>query len=103
VLLVGAICLVGALFVSYQLGTELLNYGALLAFMGVNVASIVLGWRRGWTSEWFSMLLSAAGFAVCCFIWFHLSGVARLAGTVWALVGVSAWLLQRRRREVTAS
>jgi len=30
---------------SYQLGTELLNYGALLAFMGVNVASAVLAWR----------------------------------------------------------
>jgi len=33
VLLIGAICLAGAMVFSYQLGTELLNYGALLAFM----------------------------------------------------------------------
>jgi amino acid transporter len=63
VLLIGAICLVGALLMSYQLGTELLNYGALLAFMGVNVSSVVLGWRRGWSKEWFAMAVSAAGFA----------------------------------------
>jgi amino acid transporter len=103
VLLIGAICLVGALLMSYQLGTELLNYGALLAFMGVNVSSVVLGWRRGWSKEWFAMAVSAAGFAVCCFIWFHLGGVARIAGTAWALVGVAVWLLQRGRRTVPGS
>jgi putrescine importer len=103
VLLIGAICLVGALLMSYQLGTELLNYGALLAFMGVNVSSVVLGWRRGWSKEWFAMAVSAAGFAVCCFIWFHLGGVARIAGTAWALVGVAVWLVQRGRRTVSIS
>ena len=45
ILLIGAICLIGALLFSYQLGTELLNYGALLAFMAVNISSAVLGWR----------------------------------------------------------
>ena len=44
--MIGAICLGGALIFSYQLGTELLNYGALLAFMGVNVSSAVLGGVR---------------------------------------------------------
>ncbi len=34
VLLIGAICLVGALIFSYQLGTELLNYGALTRLHG---------------------------------------------------------------------
>src|SRR5580693_4579906 len=53
VILIGAICLVGALVFSYQLGTELLNFGALLAFMGVNVASMLRGWRYGGWSQWF--------------------------------------------------
>jgi len=43
--LIGAIVLIASLAMSYQLGTELLNYGALLAFMGVNVASAVLAWH----------------------------------------------------------
>jgi amino acid transporter len=101
VLLIGAICLVGALFLSYQLGTELLNYGALLAFMGVNLSSAVLGWRRGKGAEWFPILLSVAGFLVCGFIWLNLSSLARIAGTIWAVVGISAWFLHGRKHKVT--
>jgi putrescine importer len=100
VLLVGAICLCGALFLTYELGTELLNFGALLAFMGVNLSSAMLGWRRGRGKEWFPIAISLAGFAVCCFIWFNLSGLARIAGTIWALVGVAAWFFHGRTHKV---
>jgi len=46
VVFVGAIALVGALLVSfglfsYKLGAEMLNFGALIAFMGVNMAAFV--------------------------------------------------------------
>jgi amino acid transporter len=46
VLFVGAIALIGALLVtfnlfSYGLGAEMLNFGALIAFMGVNLAAFV--------------------------------------------------------------
>ena len=100
VLLIGAICLIGALFLSYELGTELLNFGALLAFMGVNVSSAVLGWRRDREREWFWIALSLAGFAVCGFIWFNLSRLALIAGSIWALLGVSAWLFHGRTHGV---
>ena len=39
VLLCGTIALAGAVTLSYQLGVELLNFGAFLAFAGVNAAS----------------------------------------------------------------
>jgi len=100
VLLVGAICLVGALAFSYQLGTELLNYGALLAFMGVNISSAVLGWRKGASEEWWPILLSVLGFAVCFFLWINLGPLARIAGSVWALVGVAAYLFRWTRGRV---
>ena len=97
ILLIGAICLVGALLFSYQLGTELLNYGALLAFMAVNISSAVLGWRTGKYSQWFAILMSLTGFLICFFIWIHLGNLAKIAGTAWALVGVAAWLFHGRR------
>lgn len=97
VLLIGAICLAGALTISYQLGAELLSYGALLAFMGVNIASIARGWRGGRGSQWLSMLLSFAGFLVCFFIWMNLRTVAWLAGTGWALFGIAFWLVSGRK------
>jgi putrescine importer len=96
VLLIGAICLVGALCFSYQLGTELLNYGALLAFMGVNVAAILHAWRQGRLTHWLAILLGVCGFATCFFLWMNLGHLARVVGTVWALAGIGLWLLRRR-------
>ncbi len=97
VLLIGAICLAGALVFSYQLGTELLNYGALLAFMGVNLASAVLAWRTARLKQWLPILSSVIGFAVCLFIWLNLGHLARVAGTAWAAAGIGCWLLYGRR------
>lgn len=97
VLLIGAICLVGALAFSYQLGTELLNYGALLAFMGVNISSAVLGWRAARLGQAWPILVSLFGCAVCFFLWIHLGPLARTAGSAWALLGIVAYLIRRRR------
>lgn len=102
VIMIGAICLVGALLMSYERGAELLNYGALLAFMGVNISSAVLGWREGRGSQWFWILLSVLGFAVCFFIWLNLSRPALLVGTAWAIFGVVVWLLHGRRARAAA-
>jgi len=96
VLLVGAISLGGALLFSYQLGTELLNYGALLAFMGVNLASIVRGWRHGRWSQWLPMSLSLAGMLTCGFLWLNLGPLAKIVGTGWALIGILLWIVRRR-------
>jgi putrescine importer len=96
VLLIGTICLVGALVFSYQLGTELLNYGALLAFMGVNVASALRLWRHGGMRQWLPMLLSLGGFATCLCLWVNLGTLARIVGTCWAAAGILLWLLRRR-------
>ncbi|WP_446744224.1 APC family permease [Silvibacterium acidisoli] len=97
VLLIGAICLAGAMAFSYQLGTELLNYGALLAFMGVNASSAVLGWRQGKGAQWFPILISLLGLIVCAFIWTNLSRLALTAGTVWAVAGLVLWRVYGRK------
>lgn len=96
VLLIGAICLVGALIFSYQLGTELLNYGALLAFIGVNLSSLLRGWRHGRLSQWAPMLLSLGGMITCALLWWSLGPLAKMAGTGWALLGILLWIVRRR-------
>jgi putrescine importer len=95
VLLIGAICLVGALCFSYQLGTELLNYGALLAFMGVNVASMLQAWRKGGDGLWLATITGSCGFATCFFLWTNLGRLALYVGTAWAVAGIGLWLLRR--------
>src|SRR5437868_8341639 len=39
VIFVGVVALIGAFIISYGLGAEMLNFGALIAFMGVNLAA----------------------------------------------------------------
>ena len=46
VILVGALAFVGGLLLSFQLGAEMLNFGAFIAFMGVNLAAFTHYWLR---------------------------------------------------------
>src|SRR5438874_2122324 len=39
VIFVGEIALLGAFIITYGLGAEMLNFGALIAFMGINLAA----------------------------------------------------------------
>ena len=103
VALIGAICLVGALVFSYQLGTELLNYGALLAFMGVNLSSILRGWRQGRWSQGFPMLLSLGGLITCALLWYSLGPLAKYAGTAWASAGILLYIVRRRHTVLPAA
>ena len=97
ILLIGTICLTGALVFTYQLGTELLNYGALLAFMGVNLASALHTWRNTRLKQLWPIVSSLAGFTVCLFIWLNLRDLALIFGSSWAVVGILCWLAYGRR------
>lgn len=96
VILIGAICLAGAFVMSYSLGADLLNFGALLAFMGVNVSSALRGWRHGGWTQWLPIASSLAGFATCGVLWWNLDPKAKIAGTVWACAGILLWVVRRR-------
>jgi putrescine importer len=88
VLLIGAIALAGAFFISYERGVELLNFGAFIAFMGVNAAAFVHYFLRAAEKRWTNLAVPLAGFAICFFIWLHLSNLAKVAGGAWLAVGI---------------
>jgi amino acid transporter len=88
VLLMGAVCVAGAFLMSYQLGAELLNFGALIGFMGVNLASLLHYYVRGRDRHWSHLLVPAVGFAVCLYLWLSLSVMAKIAGASWLAFGV---------------
>ena len=93
VLFSGALALSGALTLSYQIGAELLNFGAFIAFMGVNIAAFVYYYVQGRNRSWSHAVPPLLGFAVCCYIWLSLSWTAKIAGTLWLLAGLGygAW------------
>jgi putrescine importer len=89
VIFVGAIALIGAFLINYERGTELLNFGALIAFMGVNAAAFVRYYLRAKERNWTDLVFPLLGFAICFFIWRNLGRYAIVLGTVWMAVGIA--------------
>jgi putrescine importer len=78
---------------SYGLGAEMLNFGALIAFMGVNAAAFVRYYLRSEEKKMTNLIPPVAGFFICLLLWLNLSSPAKIAGTVWMVVGIAfgAW------------
>src|ERR1700730_1100154 len=93
VLFVGAVALIGAFVMSYGLGAEMLNFGALIAFMGVNAAAFMryVVRDRKWTLSF--VMPPVLGFLICFLLWMSLSRKAVIAGTIWMTLGIAfgAW------------
>jgi len=96
VVFVGVIALIGAFLVSYDNGAQLLNFGALIAFMGVNLASLTHYFIRGESRTFGHLIPPVLGFLICFFIWIHLSHLALIAGTVWMVAGIAYGFFKTR-------
>jgi putrescine importer len=93
VALIGGSALVGSFLLSYQSGAELLNFGAFIGFMGVNLAAL----KRG--EGLLAKLMAACGFAVCAFLWWNLSTASKLYGAAWLAVGLVWFIASSRGRK----
>jgi putrescine importer len=93
IILVGIVTLIGAFVVTYSLGAELLNFGALVAFMGVNVSCFIRYFLRSEHKKPGALLQPLLGFAVCLYLWLSLGPYAKVAGLIWLSAGVvyGAW------------
>jgi putrescine importer len=90
ILLVGALVAVGALAFDFQRAAELLNFGAFLAFMGVNLAVIkshYFGRRDGRRNILLDLLIPLIGLAFCLAIWLSLPIPAKRVGFAWLAIG----------------
>lgn len=100
VLIIGALAMAGSFLMSYEQGAELLNFGAFIAFIGVNLAALVHYKFRSSEKVFLPTLIPALGILVCGFIWLHLSHAAQWLGLAWIGVGVAiagAMRVMRRR------
>lgn len=100
ILLVGLAALIGPFLVSYPLGAELLNFGALIAFMGVNLACLTRYYLRADRRTPANLVAPLLGFGICAYLWWSLGWYAKIAGVVWLSLGVGygAWRTEGFRR-----
>jgi amino acid transporter len=95
VLFTGAVALAGAFTISYQLGAELLNFGAFLAFTAVNLTAFTHYFVRGKDRGWTYLALPLTGSAVCLYIWSSLRWQAQVMGVIWISVGAVYAVVRR--------
>lgn len=93
VIFVGVVALIGAFVINYGLGAEMLNFGALIAFMGVNAAAFMRYFVREQEKKVWQFIPPVAGFFICLLLWLNLSRPAKIAGVIWMAVGIAfgAW------------
>ena len=100
VVLVGALALAGAValerFGGYDLGAQLLNFGALIAFMGVNLAAFTHDFVRMRVRTLGTALPPLVGFAVCFLLWINLGTNAKILGAAWMAAGVAFGAVRTR-------
>ena len=96
VIFVGAVALAGAFLISYGLGAEMLNFGALIAFMGVNLAAFMRYYVREDKKKITNFIPPLAGFLICLLLWLNLSRPAKIVGTIWMGVGIAFGAIKTR-------
>ena len=89
VVFIGVIVLVGSFFLTFEKGIELLNYGALIAFMGVNASAFVHYFVKQPEKKLTNFMLPVVGFFVCLGLWWNLSVPAKVVGTIWMAAGIA--------------
>jgi putrescine importer len=106
ILIVGAFALAGAGVLeffanklgggAYEIGAQALNFGAFIAFMGVNAAAFVHYWLHGKVRTLSNFLVPVLGFLICGFIWLNLSRPALILGAVWMIAGIAYGAIRTR-------
>ena len=114
VILIGVIVLIGSFFLTFEQGIGLLNFGALIAFMGVNASAFMRYFVRSFKEligrplggiVWavlvslllprnakknaVNFLLPIIGFGVCGGLFVNLSGHALRLGFCWMIAGLA--------------
>jgi hypothetical protein len=81
---------------AYGLGAEMLNFGALIAFMGVNAAAFLRYYVRSNEKKLGFLIPPVLGFLICLALWLNLSRPAIIAGSIWMAAGIVFGLWKTR-------
>ncbi|MGQ9620681.1 MAG: APC family permease [Bacteroidales bacterium] len=91
-LLVGGLAIAGALLLNYQKVAELINFAALIAFMGVNLSAIkrlYFNAEKGARNLIRDLVIPSAGFLFCLWIWISLPSSPKIIGGIWFVIGIT--------------
>jgi amino acid transporter len=93
IIFVGVLAFLGTVFIPFDHACDLLNFGAYLGFMGVNISIIWSYYVRPPTgyqhSVLWDILFPASGFLLCLIFWIGLPRRAKIVGGLWLIAGLA--------------
>ncbi len=97
VLLMGSVHLLGALLLDFGEAAEVVNFGAFVGFMAVNLSVVrhyfLTQKQRSPVAILLYLVCPTLGFGICCYIWLNLSRFSLLLGAGWMVLGFFYLLL----------
>jgi putrescine importer len=100
VIIAGALAYIGTLTMGWERSVEILNFGALMAFMAVNLAAIrYFGFSPEMKNKrklFLDVIVPALGFLFCLVIFLGLQNSTLAAGAIWVGVGALYVLLKTK-------
>jgi len=91
--IVGVLAYIGVLTIPWELSAEMVTFGALIAFMGVNLVAMLHFWfgpeHRGKRNFFVDAFVPGFGFVFCFGLVFSLQTWTKWAGIVWLIVGTA--------------
>ena len=91
VVIVGILAYLGTMTIGWERSVEILNFGALLAFMAVNLAALRhFGFGREYLGQrnlFLDIVAPVLGFLFCLVIFLGLQGSTLVVGAVWSAIG----------------
>ena len=102
VMWIGGIAFGVAMLITYETGAALLNFGALIGFMGVNVAAFVRYFVRADEKKLTHAIPPLLGALICLGIWLSLETPAKVVGGLWLVLGIAygAWKTSGFKRSI---
>lgn len=87
---------------AFELAANLLNFGALIGFMGVHAAALRYFFFRSPRKRVVNLVIPVLGFFACGLLWWNLSLSSHLLGGLWLAMGavLGLWSLQKEKRQI---
>jgi putrescine importer len=100
VMIAGVMAYVGTLAMGWERSVEILNFGALMAFMAVNLAAArYFGFSPEMKNKrelFLDVVVPASGFLFCLVIFLGLQSSTLVAGGIWVIVGAGYVILKTK-------
>jgi putrescine importer len=100
IMLLGVFVFIGSLILPLERACDLLNFGAFLGYMGVNMATIWCYFVKPEKSHkrnfFKDLMLPLIGFGFCLLMWIGLPLLSKLVGSAWLLFGLTYYAIKTK-------